>query len=338
MKALVTGGSGFIGSTLIETLTRKGIEVVVLMRKSSSDRNLKGLQYQRVEGDLSNFDSLKKAMAGVDLVFHLAGVIAAKNREEYFQYNHTGTENLARAASESNQEGSSNVSRFVYVSTLAAGGPSLGPTPRTERDPDRPVSAYGESKKAGEDALLRYGKSFLPLILRAPIVYGPKDSATLILIKSAANRIVPKLPSSTTDGEKYYSLIHSSDLVEALVTLGTASASVFERGDTFYISSGENVSSSRLIRSMADALGVRTFSFPVPRPLLSILSTLGSWYGAAVGKSTVINRDKMNELLPDYWTCSNQKLVSKTQWRPQVLLEEGMPKAIDWYKKNGWIR
>ncbi|MBS1963975.1 MAG: NAD-dependent epimerase/dehydratase family protein [Bdellovibrionales bacterium] len=337
MKALVTGGSGFIGSTLIDALTKRGITVDVLMRKTSSDKNLRGLQYHRVEGDISDFASLKKAVEGADVIFHLAGVIAAKNRSEYFLFNAMGTENLARAAAEANAEGKAKVARFVYVSTLAAGGPSPGTNPRTERDPDGPVSAYGQSKKAGEDGLLKYRSSFLPLMLRAPIVYGPKDSATLILIKSAAKRLVPKLPARSADGEKHYSVVHASDLVEALVTLGTADAKKFENGDVFYVSSGEDITSSQLIASMAESLGVRTFSVPIPRPVLHAISTLGSWYGRVSGKSTVINRDKLNELLPDYWTCSNSKLMTKTDWRPRVRLEEGMREAIGWYKKNGWI-
>jgi nucleoside-diphosphate-sugar epimerase len=337
MKALVTGGSGFIGSTLIEALTRRGISVSVLMRKTSSDRNLQGIVYERVEGDLSDFESLKRAVAGVDLVFHLAGVIAAKDRDAYFRFNAEGTENLARAAAEANQAETAHITRFVYVSTLAAGGPSPGTSPRTEHDADSPVSAYGESKKAGEVGLLKYSAHFLPLILRAPIVYGPRDSATLILIKSAARRIVPKLPAETPDGEKHYSIIHASDLVSALVTLGCEEAKKFTSGDVFYATSGEQISSSRLVRSMADALGVRTITVPIPRLVLRAASVLGSAYGNLVGKSTLINRDKLNELLPDYWTCSNLKLMTKTSWRPQIHLEEGMREAIAWYRKNGWI-
>jgi nucleoside-diphosphate-sugar epimerase len=338
MKALVTGGSGFIGSTLIDALVKRGIEVNVLMRSTSSDRNLQGLTYRKIEGDLSDFAALKRAATGVDLIFHLAGVIAAKDRAGYFHANAEGTRLLAEAAAEANREGIANVKRFVYVSTLAAGGPSSGTSPRTEGDRDAPVSSYGESKKKGEEELFKFRDSFLPLVLRAPIVYGPKDSATLILIKSAAKRLVPKLPASTPDGEKYYSVIHSSDLVEAILALGTTEDRKFDQGEIFYASSGEEITMTRLIGSIASALGVRTFSVPVPRPVLRVLSSLGSWYGDRVGKATVINRDKLNELLPDYWTCSNLKLMTKTSWRPQVLLESGMREAIEWYRKNGWIR
>src|SRR5205823_1417576 len=113
--ALVTGASGFIGSTLIEELNRRGIGVRALLRRTSSDANLKGLDYTRAEGSLADFESLKKAASGVDYVFHLAGVTSAPNRAAYFEHNAEGTERLARAAAEANP----GLKRFVYVSSLA---------------------------------------------------------------------------------------------------------------------------------------------------------------------------------------------------------------------------
>ncbi|MBC7387484.1 MAG: NAD-dependent epimerase/dehydratase family protein [Cryobacterium sp.] len=337
MKALVTGGSGFIGSTLIESLTRRGISVDVLMRKTSSDRHLQGLDYRRREGDITDFESLKRAVADVDVIFHLAGVIAAKDRTEYFRFNAEGTANLARAAEEVNQSGGGRVKRFVYVSSMAAGGPAPTSTPRTENDVDAPVSAYGESKRAGEAELLRHRDAFLPLILRPPLVYGPKDQATLLLVKTVAKRIIPKFAASTADGEKYYSVIHSSDLVEAIATLGTVAAERVSNGDVFYISSGEEVSASRLMGAMASALGVKTFTLPLPAPVLRFAAVAATIVGRVLGKSFVLNRDKLHEILPDYWTCSNLKLMTKTSWRPQIHLESGMKDAVDWYRTNGWI-
>lgn len=336
MKALVTGGSGFIGSTLIEALTRRGISVRVLMRKTSSDRNLAGLEYERVEGDICDPSSLVAAVTGVDLIFHLAGVITAKDRAGYFRSNTESTGALARAAEEANKNGSA-ISRLVYVSSLAAGGPSPSVQPRTEQDLDAPVSAYGESKKAGEIELLHHSKSFLPLILRPPMVYGPKDQATLVLIKTVAKRIIPKFTTKTPDGEKYYSVIHAKDLVEAILTLGTVDASRVERGDIFYVSSGEEIAASRLMKSMADALGVRTLTVKLPVLVLRSAAVLSEVMGRLTGKASLLNSDKVNEIIADYWTCSNLKLMTKTSWRPQTSLEEGMRSAVTWYRANGWI-
>lgn len=336
MKALVTGGSGFIGSTLIEALTRRGISVRVLMRKSSSDRNLTGLEYERVEGDICDPSSLVSAVAGVDLVFHLAGVITAKDRAGYFRSNCESTGALARAVEEANLKGS-QISRLIYVSSLAAGGPSPSGQPRTEQDLDAPVSAYGESKKAGEVELLRHAKSFLPLILRPPLVYGPKDQGTLVLIKTVAKRIIPKFATKTLDGEKYYSVIHAKDLVEAILTLGSVDADRVERGDIFYVSSGEEVAASRLMKSMADALGVQTVTVKLPLLLLRVAAVFSERLGKITGKSSILNSDKVNEIIADYWTCSNLKLMTKTSWRPQTSLEAGMRSAVKWYRSNGWI-
>jgi len=336
MKALVTGGSGFIGSTLIEALTRRGISVRVLMRKTSLDRNLTGLSYERAEGDLGDPESLRKAVEGVDLVFHLAGLVAAKDRSEYFRFNAEATGHLARAVEDANQNGS-RIARFVYVSSLASGGPASSPRPRTYKDEDAPFSAYSESKRAGEMELLKHSRSFLPLILRPPLVYGPKDQATLILIKTVAKRIIPKFASCSSDGEKQYSVIHAKDLVEAIATLGTVAPERVEHGDIFYVSSGEEVSSARLMKSMADALGVKTVTLQVPIRAVRVAAFFSGGIAKLLGKTTLLNSDKVNEIIADYWTCSNLKLMTKTSWRPQVSLEEGMREAVKWYRTNGWI-
>ncbi len=337
MKALVTGGSGFIGSTLIEALTRRGISVRVLMRKTSSDKNLAGLEYERVEGDIGNPESLLPAVSGVDIVFHLAGSISAVNRTEYFRSNSESTGALARAVETANANGS-RISRFVYVSSLAAGGPSLSGKPRNEKETDAPISAYGESKRGGELELLAHSKSFLPLILRPPMVYGPKDQATLVLIKTVAKRVIPRFATATPDGEKYYSVIHSRDLVEAIIALGTVEAARVEHGDRFYISSGEEISASRLMKSMADALGVKTVNLKIPLVVLKGAAFLSELSGKILGKATLLNSDKVNEITADYWTCSNLKLMTKTTWRPRTTLEEGVRDAVKWYQKNGWIK
>src|SRR5690242_9750279 len=131
MKALVTGASGFIGSTLIEELGTLGFEVYALMRKSSSAANLDGMRMTRVEGDLSDEASLRAAIRSVpdlDYVFHLAGATTGPNREFYFEHNANGTRRLAQAVADERP----GLQRFVYVSSLAAAGPSRSMTPRVE--------------------------------------------------------------------------------------------------------------------------------------------------------------------------------------------------------------
>lgn len=333
MKALVTGASGFIGSTLIELLNQQGIEVRALMRKSSSDANLKGLRYTRVEGDILDRDSLCRAVEGCDYVFHLAGMISAQDAHEYFQYNAEGTHLLAQAVA-SHAPG---LKRFVFVSSLAAGGPAAGPEPRKETDPDHPVSAYGQSKRAGERFLLHFKEKFPVLIIRPPMVYGPKDKATFILVKTAAKKLIPLVSAATPDGQKYYSLVHAEDLARAICDAGTKASPRFESGNVYYVSSGEVVTYQHLMESICRELKIDPIRIRVPVGLLKFVAWLLTRVSRLTGRQFILNDDKINEIVPDYWTCSNLRMVSDFNFEAQYDLNQGMAHAVRWYKKQGWI-
>src|SRR4051794_19255217 len=118
MKALVTGPSSFIGSTLIEELDTLGFEVCALLEKNPSRKNLEGLKFQGIDGDLSDFDSLCRSIREMDYVFHLAELTAARSRNVLFEQNAKNTETLARAVAVARPD----LSRFVYVSSMAAAG------------------------------------------------------------------------------------------------------------------------------------------------------------------------------------------------------------------------
>ncbi|MEO5970229.1 MAG: NAD-dependent epimerase/dehydratase family protein, partial [Bdellovibrionia bacterium] len=133
MKALVTGASGFIGSTLIEELDTLGFEVRALVRNRSDSANLDGLKFECIEGNLSDFGVLCKAVKGVNYIFHLAGVSSATSRAGFFEQNSRGTERLARAVAAVGP----NLTRMVFVSSLAAAGPSETLRPRVEADSEK---------------------------------------------------------------------------------------------------------------------------------------------------------------------------------------------------------
>ena len=141
MRILVTGASGFIGSGLVAALAEAGHDVCALMRPSASSEFLKGVKYTRLAVDLNDQDSMIRACEAVEVVYHVAGLTSARNKEEFFKYNAVATKNLANAAIKSG-----TVKKFIFVSSLAAAGPSIGLSPRTELESDTPVSMYGESK------------------------------------------------------------------------------------------------------------------------------------------------------------------------------------------------
>jgi nucleoside-diphosphate-sugar epimerase len=334
-KALVTGASGFIGSTLVGELGARGIHVRALLRRTSSVANLQGLSFERVEGDLSDPDSLRRAVAGVDYVFHLAGVIAAGSREGYFEHNAKATGRLARAVAEAN----AGLRRFAYVSSQAAGGPAASAIPRTEADPDAPVSAYGESKRAGEWELGAYGGVFPTVILRPPIVYGPKDRAVFGLVQMVARRLMPLLKGGTPDGAKYYSVIHVSDLCRGIVeaALAPAGPGQVPSGEVFYLCGDGIHSYEAILSSMAGALGCRPIRFRVPRGVVRAAGWAMGGLGRLRGKDFPLNRDKLNELEPDYWICSSEKARRVLGFAPRFDLQAGMADTIAWYRAQKWI-
>jgi len=332
MRILVSGASGFIGSGLVSALVDQGHEVCALMRPSASAGYLQGVPFTRVTGDILDFDSLKRACMGMDAVFHLAGLTAARNRQEFFKFNAEGTKNLATAAALS-----TTVKRFIQVSSLAASGPSVGLAPKLEDEPNYPVSMYGESKLRGE-LFLQELKGQLPyIIIRPPMVYGPRDRNVYLFFKSIQKHWMPILPSRTPTGHKYYSAIHVDDLIQALVTSLSADASLFERGETFHVSDGQIYTYERIMNLISNELRVKPIRIKVPDSIVSLLASGGSIAGKILNRSLPLNRDKLNELISDYWICSSQKAFDQLHFKPKYTLETGVPQTVAWYKVNGWL-
>jgi dihydroflavonol-4-reductase len=335
MRALVTGASGFIGSTLVEELNRQGIEACALMRRTSSPAHLEGLRYCRVEGDLADEASLRAAVEGMDYVFHLAGVVAGPSRDYYLEHNARGTARLARAAADAQRSGAARIRRFVLVSSLAAGGPAKSREPRRETHPDEPVSAYGVSKLEGERELLKYRDIFPVSIIRPPMVYGPRDKGVYVVIRAVARGLAPVMPTRDPAGQKLYSAIHASDLCR-----GVIQAAVTEQvpsGEVFYLA-GDGVHAFQdLVDAMAAPLGRRPLRLPLPRLALTGAAAGLTLLGALTRKTFPLNLDKLNEILPDYWICSSDKARSAFGFKPEVDLQRGMTETVQWYRSKGWL-
>ena len=206
MRALVTGASGFIGSNLVDRLLAEGVQVKCLVRHTPTlPGSAKSLTL--VPGDFQDPASLATAVEDADVVFHVAGVTRAARRADYFRGNLETTCNLLQACQEYGPEDQ----KFLFISSLAAAGPSPG-NPLTEDEEPRPVSAYGESKLAAERAVLQFGRTRPVIIIRPPAVYGPRDRDTLLLFKSVQKRL-HVIPGR---GSQKVSLVHVHDLVTGI--------------------------------------------------------------------------------------------------------------------------
>lgn len=321
--ALVTGGNGFLGSHLIEALLQRGYRVRCLVRKTSDLKWIKELKIDFFIGDLSDPSSLHQAVRGVDYIYHLAGVTKAIKPELYYEANRNGTKNLLDVCSANGEE----LQKFVYVSSLAAAGPSWDGTPIKETSPLRPITDYGKSKLEGEREVWRY-KSRIPVtIIRPPVIYGPRDRQLLSFFQTVKRGIIPILSMKL-------SLAYVRDVVATLLLAGEKEES---RGEAYFVC-GPKVSSWGEIGGLAsEIMGVRGLRFRLPAfspypvaffcEALSFLTT----------KPTVLNLQKAREMSQRYWVCDPKKAWEELGFRPQYPLRLGLRETIDWYKGQGWL-
>jgi nucleoside-diphosphate-sugar epimerase len=333
MRILVTGASGFIGSGVVARLTGQGHDVCALMRPTASSEYLKGVKFTRLSGDLHDPASLVRACENIDVVIHLAGLTSSTgNREEFFRFNAVGTKNLAEAAVQAKTP-----KKFIYVSTQAASGPSSSLSPKTESEPDRPVSMYGESKLRGELYLDEF-KGQLPfIVLRPPSVYGPRDRNIFIFFKMIQKQWMPVLPCRTPTGHKYYNFIHVEDLIEVIVQSINAPDEHYRNGERYFVTDGQIYTMERVMSLIAQELKTKPIKIKVPVLALAAITHAGSILGRVLKKNLKVNRDRMSELLPDYWICSSQKAMEQLQFKPKYTLETGIPQTVAWYKVQGWL-
>jgi nucleoside-diphosphate-sugar epimerase len=337
MRSLITGASGFVGSNLAQRLCAQGWDVRCLVRPSSRTGHLSSLNVELVQGSLADPQSLAAAVEGVDVVFHLAGRVAALRQEEFVRDNVEGTRAVVEACAR--QERPPTV---VFVSSLAAGGPGTLEQPRRENDPDRPVSGYGRSKLAAEAAAAKAASRVPLAILRPPMVFGQGDRASLQLFLS-----MKFLPIHLVPGLRRFplSLIHVTDLCDALqrvaesgerVAVG-ANGSAAPGMGRYYVAADRAVTYGELGRLAARAAGWAVAAVPAPRPLFWAAGALGEVFGRVRRRPTIINFDKIRETMAPGWVCSDEKIRAELGYQPGAPLEARFAETVAWYRAHGWL-
>jgi nucleoside-diphosphate-sugar epimerase len=319
----VTGGTGFVGSHLIEALREAGDTVTVLARTPARAAGLGWLGVRIVEGDLGDRDRLRQAVADQDVIYHSAGLVAALDEAAFLAVNRDGTVRLLEAAARMGRP------RFVFVSSLAA----AGPTPRGHRrrgdEAPAPISGYGRSKLAGEQAV-RAGP--LPwTIVRPPGVYGPRDREFLRLFRATRYGVLPVF-----DPGQELSLVHVRDLARALVLLGRTAGA---EGGIFYPCHPDIVTSAELARTIGRSMGRAVRVMPLPPWMARTALAVTALAARLTGGTTLLTPDKGNELFAPAWTCDPGGLerVTEGRWTAEYDLERGVRQTAAWYREAGWL-
>ena len=325
-KVLVTGGTGFIGSHLVEALVEKGASVRCLVRTPDKLRWLENVDVEIVQGDLTDFDSLIPVVSDVQTIFHLAGKTSSLTEEDLYLTNAQGTMNLLKA----NVQGNPNLSRFVYISSLAAAGPSLNGRPVCESDHPNPLSPYGASKLAGEEAVMAFHPQMPVTIIRPPVVFGPRDIAILNFFKTIKNGIKPVLGWRT----RYGSFIYVEDLVRGILL---AAEKKNAEGQTYYLVSDNLIAYQELNNAIARALGKKGLTMHVPISWFAIVVAIREMVYGMKKKATIMNRHKVHEVRERFWVCDGSKARKELGFTPEFSLEEGLDKTADWYSEMNWL-
>lgn len=319
---LVTGGTGFVGSHLIEVLLRAGDRVRALVRSPAKASALGFDGVEWVAGDLSDPAALLQGSRDVAVIYHVAGLVAVPNEAAGMAVNRDGTARLLEAASDTG-------ARFVLVSSLAAGGPSVPGRPVTGSEPPAPVTAYGRSKLAAE-TVVRQGS--LPwVILRPPAVYGPRDREMLRVFSGISRLGVAPVFGK---GDQQLSLIYGPDLAEAIAAAGRSAETP---GQVFCPAHPEVVTATELVRGIAEAAQRTVRVLRVPVPLGRVILNLTGSIAGLTGRATVLNRDKGNEFFAPAWTCDPTPLERSTGWQARHDLKSGAAATLEWYRKAGWL-
>ncbi len=314
MKTIaVTGGTGFVGRALSKALLEKGFAVRIITRRKPAAA-LEGATY--AEADFADAESLKKALAGADMAVHLAAALFCRSREDFMRANAEGTANFAAAAA-----ATPTLRKLVYLSSLAAGGPSSAEAPRTEADKDAPVSFYGMSKLEGEKALKNFHGSLV--ILRPPIIYGRKDSGFSKIAEWVKKGVMVNAGSA---GGRF-SFVYLDDLVDAVIS--ALYSNIFD-GGTFYVCENRSYAWKDFIAMLASGMGVKMpFMLSLPAWAVYAVGWLYETVTAITGAEPMMNRDKAREASAPNWTASPalwEKTSGSSGWTP---LEEGIKKTFN---------
>jgi nucleoside-diphosphate-sugar epimerase len=300
MKLAVTGGTGFVGSHLIDVALSNGHEVVALTRREQPER----ARLSWVGGSLEDTDALERLVDQADAVIHVAGVINA-NAVGFKKGNVAGTLAMLAAAT------AGGVRRFVHVSTLAAREPKL--------------SQYGASKARAEE--LVHGSGLDWAIVRPPAVYGPGDKETLELFRMAKLGVMLMPPRGRM------SVIHVDDLARLLIALAmqNAPSNVLVEPDD---SKAGGWTHREFGRALGQAVGTSPAIIAAPGLFLRVAARADQLFRGPRAKLTV---DRAAYFSHRNWVVEPKRGCPPQLWQPQIPTADGLAQTAEWYRDKGWL-
>lgn len=326
MKSLVTGATGFIGSSIVRELLKDGIEVKAMVRETSDLQNLEGLDIEKAYGDIRDKDSVKSALKGCDTLYQAAALYAdwVPDRKSFYDINIEGTRSCLGAALE---EG---IERVVYTSSVAAVGYVENDEPANEETEFNDIkgSPYVQSKYFGELEALKYYEKGLPVVVVNPAgVLGVRDikpTPSGAIIVNLMNRKTPGYINSGVN------LVDVEDVARGHV-LAAQKGKMGER----YILGNANMPMKEFFDLVAEIGGVESPRLKINYPIGISLAYLSEAISVIVKKPPMISLHNARFINKFYYFDSS-KAVNELGM-PQTPIRTTIEKAIDWFRENGYI-
>jgi nucleoside-diphosphate-sugar epimerase len=299
-KVLVTGGNGFLGSHIVETLIEVGHHVVCCVRKTANLKWIKNLNVEYKYGNLNDISFLKTIINKIDIVIHCAGIVCALRRYDYFETNVEITRKLCNAIIDINP----NLKKFVFISSQAAMGPakSVNDVKNTNKE-NHPVSDYGLSKLIAEVEIKKILYEKVPYtILRPAAVYGPRDNGMLVLFKLIHKHLRPTIMT-----KRILQLVYVRDVAYAVVLCLNNKKT---DNNTYFIASSDMYSWSELFESISNFVCVKTIPIPVPNFIFKLVGMGSDFLSRITNKAILLNSQKIKEMLQNYWIANTEPAES----------------------------
>ncbi len=296
----ITGGTGFVGSTLIDLALAEGHALRALTRRPQPPRE--GVSW--IEGALDTPDALDRLVTDADAVIHVAGVVNAPTRAGFASGNIDGTRAMVEAATRA------QIRRFVQVSSLAAREPGL--------------STYGWSK-AEADALVK-ASDLDWTIVRPPAVYGPGDMEMFELFRLASKRVALLPPTGRL------SVIHVADLARLLIALAVRDPGkhIYEPDD----GRDGGWTHAEFAHAIGAAVGKKVRPLSMPRWAMRAAARAD---GLVRGDRARLTRDRVDYFCHPDWTSAPGAAPPADLWRPQVATSRGLTETAAWYRARGLL-
>ena len=327
MKAFVTGATGFVGSHVAHVLAEQGADLRLLVRSSSDPKNIQELNAERVVGDLCDPESINRAMAGCDVVFHVAADyrLWVRDPAQMYRANVEGTQTILQAARQN------RVRRVVYTSSVATMGFTVKNSPVDEDSPvslENMIGHYKRSKYMAEEVALAAGRDGIDVVVVNPSTpVGEQDIKPTPTGRIVVDFLKKKFPAYVDTG------LNMVDVREC--ARGHVAALEKGRSGERYILGGENLTLKQILDKLAAITGL-----PSPRVRLPYAVALAGGVVDTVVTGVVLRREPRVTIDAvrmgrKKMFVSSAKAERELGWKA-VPVDDALRRAVQWFTENGY--